>query len=290
MNQKNQWTLKLLLDDTIQKFQHVGIEQPEVDAKWMLMNYFDYSTVDYILNQNKVLDPLMVENFGKEVQRRLNREPLQYIHGYQQFRSLDFAVDPSVLIPRPETEMLIDLIIDHEEKEQAKILDIGTGTGCIAISLLWERKHWEGIALDISVDALDMAKKNVKTHEMEKRLQCIHSDLFSGLGEAHYKSFDVIVSNPPYIPDEDLHSLEPEVAQYEPHSALFGGEDGLDFYRRITKESPAYLKEGGQLFYEIGIHQSEAIVNMMEEEGFSHISVVNDLTGIPRFVYGTYQQ
>lgn len=283
---QNQLTLKQLQDDAIEQLRAIGIEQPEADVKWMLMDCLELSQVDYILKQREVLDNKQLEGFLKVLKRRLNGEPIQYIHGQQDFRGLLFNVDTNVLIPRPETEMLIDLILKEVNQQEGFILDIGTGTGCIPISLLHEQKKWQGVSVDISEGALKIAKQNVKRHDMTERLNLIHSNLFEKLGETYYNRFDIIVSNPPYIPIKDKEVLMPEVRDYEPHLALFGGEDGLDFYRRISIDAKHYLKEGGYLFYEIGIHQSEAVKNLMENNGFKAVTVVNDLTGIPRFVYG----
>ncbi|WP_105614262.1 peptide chain release factor N(5)-glutamine methyltransferase [Vallitalea okinawensis] len=279
-------TVRKLFEQGVARLKSHSIENPEVDTKWLLLDYLNLTNIDYILGQNKEVEEEIVKGFTALIERRASGEPVQYICGYQEFMGLTFNVNPNVLIPRQDTEVLVELILNNNVIDSGNLLDIGTGSGCISISLLENLKAWTGVAIDISEGALNTARLNAKEIDVNDRLTFIQSDLFEKLEEKDYNKFDIIVSNPPYIPRADIETLMQEVHDHEPHSALDGGEDGLDFYRKITKEAKKFLNKGGYLYYEIGIHQSKDIKNIFEENGYSSIQVVKDLAGIARVVYG----
>ncbi len=260
------------------------IDAPVVTAGAMLCfclgcdKAFLYSHEDYLLKEAER------DSYFDAIKRRIAGEPLQYITGSQEFMSFDFLVSSDVLIPRHDTEILVEAVIQAvKDKESITILDIGTGSGCIAISLAHFIKSSSVTAVDISKGALEVARKNAGRCGVEDRITFIESDLFSNISMSE---FDIIVSNPPYIPDEDIETLESQVKDFEPRSALDGGKDGLDFYRRITKDSVPFLKRNGLLAFEVGFNQSQDVVEIMKDS-FKEIKIEKDLAGIERVVMGT---
>ncbi len=216
------------------------------------------------------------------IERRSNREPFQHISGKQEFWGLDFRVSPEVLIPRPETENLVEAAIDVlRESIESEICEVGIGSGCISISILNDIKTARAIGLDISEDALLIAKENAKRHNVSQRLTLKISDLFDELsGEKFY----MIVANPPYVPASNMESLQPEVRNFDPVIALTDGKNGLSIIEKIIKRSPAYLMEGGFLLLEIGFNQSDHVGKMFDGEIWREIEIIPDLQGIPRIV------
>jgi release factor glutamine methyltransferase len=230
------------------------------------------------------------EALERLVQRRISGEPLQYILGHQEFWSINFKVDPRVLIPRPETELLVEqclLILSEKAFEQnPSVLEIGTGSGAIAIALAKAVKNILLIATDISRDALALAKENAKSGGVQDRIEFVNGDLFGPLRPSEEKGpFDLIVSNPPYIVRRKICTLAKEVKDHEPTIALNGGEDGLVFYRRIIPEAPSYLRAGGWLLLEVALGQGPDVSALIEEEGsFFKPGCIPDLSGIGRVV------
>ena len=223
------------------------------------------------------------------VQRRVSGEPLQYILGQQEFWSFDVKVAPQVLIPRPETELLVEQALSILESasfgKAARVLELGTGSGAIAISLAREVKEILVVATDVSEEALELARQNALRADVERRILFVQGDLFNALQSAEEKGpFDVIVSNPPYVPRPDIESLAKEVKN-EPRIALDGGEDGLDFYRRIISEAPAHLRAGGWLLLEMGQGQGARVSALIGEKvDFLRPQVHSDLSGIERVI------
>jgi len=229
-------------------------------------------------------DPLPREHaevFRRLVHRRAQREPLQYITGVREFWSLEFKVDPRVLIPRPETELVVEVALRlllqsalrfgltlplamHSALPMRRVLDVGTGSGCIAVALAKELPQAEVWATDVSQDALAVASENARHHDVAERVQFCQGDMFAPVAEYH-EGFDLIVSNPPYIAHDDLAVLQPEVRNWEPRYALDGGVDGLDFCRRLLSEGPTYLRSGGWLVMEIGQGQSTEVMRLVRE-------------------------
>ncbi len=219
-------------------------------------------------------------------QRRKGR-PMAYIIGNKEFMGLDFFVKEGVLIPRPDTEVLVEDIIEQAKKiDNPLIVDIGTGSGAISVSLAKYIQDSRVYSLDISDDALEIGKINAKNNEVEDRITFLKSNIFSAIENQEIK-FDIIVSNPPYIRKADIAGLEVDVRDYEPSLALDGGDDGLDFYRKITEDSIKFIKDNGILGYEVGYDQAEDVKKIMIQSGYSDIKILEDLASIQRVVIGT---
>ena len=223
----------------------------------------------------------------KYINDRINGRPVAYIVGNREFMGLDFFVKEGVLIPRPDTETLVEEIIElcKNKREQINILDIGTGSGAITVSLAKYIENSKVMSFDISDIPLEVGKINAINNEVDNKIEFVKSDVFSAIEDTE-KQFDVIVSNPPYIPKKDIETLHTQVKDYEPYNALEGGEDGLDFYRQITKESIDYLKQGGILAYEVGHDQAEDVSEIMKSYGYTKIYKKKDIQGIDRVVIG----
>ncbi len=220
------------------------------------------------------------------LEKRVSGMPLQYITGQQEFMSLMFRVSPDVLIPRQDTEILVETVIDYVKKidqSTVKILDIGTGSGCIAISLAYFLKNSLLTAIDISQAALDVAYSNAESAGVSGRVRFIKSNLFENICEN--ERFDIIVSNPPYITTGDIENLQVEVKCHEPAAALDGGPDGLEFYRSIIMAAPRFLNADGFLAFEVGFDQSKQVAALMQER-FCGISIIKDLSNVDRVVTG----
>ncbi len=255
----------------------------EIESKWMLCHVLDCSVLDLIIYKQQDITEEAHQELKEMIRRRTLREPIQYILGVHEFMGLPFKVGSGVLIPRQDTESLVEYIVNYVSEQPVKILDIGTGSGAIAIALAHFLNYAEVTSVDISDQALEIAHENVKMNGVEDRVELIRSDLFENV---KFDDFDIIVSNPPYISEADLKALEPEVKDHEPELALYGGLDGLDFYKKIIPEAVSHLKEKGLLIFEAGYDQSNAIVDLFEAYGYDNVGVFSDLRGIPRFIYG----
>jgi release factor glutamine methyltransferase len=222
--------------------------------------------------------------FRSLVKRRAEGEPLQYLKGSAEFFKLDFEVTPDVLIPRPETELLVEFALDLLRGMDAPhICDVGTGSGCIIISLLHEREEARGVGLDVSLAALAVARRNSVRHGVEPRLSLMPSDCFEALDEKGAR-FDLIVSNPPYVAEDALAGLQREVRDFEPRLALTPGGDGLKVIRRLLRDAPGFLQPGGHLLMEIGFDQHEVVRQLIDPEIWELLGIHPDLQGIPRTV------
>ncbi len=220
--------------------------------------------------------------FDSFLERRSTREPLQYITGVQEFYGLDFEVTPDVLIPRPETELVVECALDiHKTYQQNLICEIGIGSGCIAVSILKHSKFAHATGVDVSTRALAIAERNAAKHRVTDRLTLLRSDVFEALGD---RKFEIIVSNPPYVSVADIASLQPEVRDFEPHSALTEGGDGLSIIRRIVNQAPDHLTYAGHLIMEIGFGQSEQVEALFDPRVWAGPDFVTDLQGIRRVV------
>jgi release factor glutamine methyltransferase len=226
------------------------------------------------------------ERFRQFLERRAQGEPLQYITGHQEFYGLDFEVTPAVLIPRPETELLIEtaLKLFPGLDERIFICDVGTGSGCIAVTLLHELPQARALAIDISTAALEVAKRNAVSHEVTERIEFVESDCFSALNaeDPRQSHFNLIVANPPYVEEGAISGLQREVRNFEPLSALAAGVDGLAVIRRLLLEAGNFLTTGGHFVFEIGFEQSAAVKQLVSRETWKLLDVYNDLQGIPR--------
>ncbi len=255
-----------------QQLIEAGVDSPRLDAELLLAHSLGVSRATLRIH----LDDSIPEGVDGLLERRLLREPLSYILGKKEFFGRDFAVGPGVLVPRPETEILVERALKWlAGKPGARILDVGTGSGCIAITLALEMPGSQVCAVDISADALQAARSN--GHALGANVEWLELDGFPPGG-----TFDLVVSNPPYI--ASAYDLSPEVGQYEPSLALFGGEDGLDFYRRLATEAPNHLSPAGAMILEIGFDQGETVPRILEESGWVDCTVTPDLSGLPRVV------
>ena len=223
--------------------------------------------------------PEVLNEYERVLEKRAEHVPLQYITGEQEFMGMTFKVNSNVLIPRQDTEVLVEEVLKALEPGM-EVLDVCTGSGCILLSILKNAPTVRGTGSDVSKQALLVAKENARLHGLEA--EWVRGNLFDNVSGR----FDVIVSNPPYIPQAQIPTLMPEVQLFEPLAALDGGVDGLDFYRRIAALAPEYLKEDGLLFFEIGCDQAEDVRRIMTESGFAELSVEKDLAGLERVVKG----
>jgi len=225
-----------------------------------------------------------LRRFQEGVERRASGEPLQYITGVQDFYGREFRVTPDVLIPRPETELLVEAAIEGlNGNSQAFICDVGTGSGCIAVTLLCELRNACAVAVDVSRGALEVAKLNAGSHSVLDRIEFAISDCFGALDAGKYQ-FDLVVSNPPYVSAAMMAGLQREVRDHEPPLALSPGADGLSVIRRLMVEAPKFLKNEGHLVMEIGFDQSEAVKNLVDDSVWHLLEIRPDLQGIPRIV------
>ena len=259
---------------------------PRLDVETLLQKVLGVDRLYILLNLERVLSEDEEQLFTKFINERLNNRPIAYIVGNREFMGLDFFVKEGVLIPRPDTEVLVEEVIELAKKKDAKnILDIGTGSGAITVSLAKYLENVKVTSVDISDIALEIGKRNAISNEVDDRINFVKSDLFTNIDKE--TKFDIIVSNPPYIKREVIDTLDKQVKDYEPYNALEGGVDGLDFYRAITKQAKNYLKKGGILAYEVGHDQSEDVSKLMEMDGYTNIYTLKDLQQIDRVVIGT---
>lgn len=259
---------------------------PRLDVETLLQKVLGVDRLYILLNLERILSEDEEQLFNKFINERLNNRPIAYIVENREFMGLDFFVKEGVLIPRPDTEVLVEEVIELARQKHAKnILDIGTGSGAITVSLAKYLENIKVTSVDISDVALEIGKMNAISNEVDDRITFIKSDLFGNIDKEI--KFDIIVSNPPYIKREVIDTLDKQVKDYEPYSALEGGVDGLDFYRAITKQAKDYLKKGGILAYEVGHDQSEDVSKLMEIDGYTNIYTIKDLQQIDRVVIGT---
>lgn len=265
-----------------EQLQKAGITDAELDARLLLefICHTDRNAL-YAHGDQEIEDEKM-QDFLQLIEKRAAHIPLQHLTGEQNFMGLDFLVNEHVLIPRQDTEILVEEIM-RDLHDGIRILDMCTGSGCILLSLLHYSNDCSGVGVDVSEDALAVARLNAD-RLAEKQAVFIQSDLF----EKVEGSFDLIVSNPPYIRSQEIAGLMPEVREHEPHLALDGKDDGLHFYREIIKGAMPHLKRGGQLFFEIGYDQGEAVQALLAANGYTEIAVVKDYAGLDRVVYGTF--
>lgn len=278
------------------------IEEADLDARLLLEYVCQTNRNDLLVHGDKIVGEEEADAYLALISRRAGHIPLQYLTGTQEFMGLSFEVNESVLIPRQDTEILVEEVL-RELHDGMRILDMCTGSGCILISLLCYSNDCRGVGVDISGEALEVARRNAgrilnglqtgdsfgkddSTEEslLGKRAVWLQSDLFENVEG----KFEFIVSNPPYIASGEIPALMPEVRDYEPVLALDGSEDGLYFYRRIIEGSKNHLTGGGMLYFEIGCGQAEEVTRLMEQAGFTEVKIVKDLAGLDRVVYGTF--
>ena len=263
-----------------------GIPEPRREASSLLAFVIKEDAAFLIAHSDDSLAAPYKMMFDACVRRRAKHEPFQYIVGRQEFYGLDFDVTPDVLIPRPETEILVEKAIDLlSHIDTPRFYDLGVGSGCISVSIVHSIKTASGVGVDISGKALFVATRNAETNNVADRLTLRQGDLFDGLNER----FHMIVSNPPYIPAAELAALQPEVRDFEPHTALSGGDDGLDIIRRIVTGAPEFLETQGYLLLEIGFDQAGTVVDLFDQTLWQPPETVPDLQQIPRIVVARFR-
>ncbi len=260
----------------------IGSPDGRRDADTLLAHILHCDRMWLLAHPDAALSEAQLAQLHSIAARRAAREPLQYITGHQEFYGVDLRVNPDVLIPRPETERLVEAVLlwatQFHDERTLQIADIGTGSGAIAIALATHLAGANFTATDISAAALEVARDNARTHSCDDRIQFLHCDLLPALEPGFH--FDAMVSNPPYVPAGDAATMQPEVVQHEPHSALFAGDDGLEVYRRLVPAAYAALREHGLLALEIGHGQRDALNNLLQ--GWNNIRFIDDYQSIPR--------
>jgi release factor glutamine methyltransferase len=279
-------TIGEILNVSVEALSKAGVDEARLDARLILAHALDLTPEKVFGYPEKELDQDGLARIEALVARRAEREPLALITGEKEFWSLRFAVSPDTLIPRPDSETLIEAVLAAypEKNASLRILDLGTGTGCLLLSLLSEYKNATGMGTDFSQGALKVARQNARSFDLSMRAGFILADWHENVSS--FGTFDVVVSNPPYVPDGEESSLQPEVAQYEPHSALFAGIDGLQDYRAITSMLSGLANVGASVFFEVGINQANAVMRIMEKAKMTDILVRPDLAGVERCVSG----
>ncbi|MGC3974278.1 MAG: peptide chain release factor N(5)-glutamine methyltransferase [Nitrospira sp.] len=280
-------SLGALLRESESRLDAAGIDQPALESAWLVEQVLKLSPLMQRVNAERGITPAECEGVRALIARRANREPLQYLLGTQEFCGRDFCVTPSVLIPRPESALLVDEAVRRcAQTSAATIVDVGTGSGCLAVSVGLALPTARILAIDASADALMVARANMAQHGVDSRISCFHGDLLAPISQEGLMSqIQVIISNPPYIADGDIATLQPEVRGFEPRVALAGGPDGMDVHRRLLEQAPAYLKPGGVLLMEVGLGQAAAVCRHAEQRGRFHTyAVLQDEGGIDRVV------
>ena len=296
-------TVAEIYKSTVDELNTVGVPEAEENARLLLEAYFGVKRIDILVEPGKSIDESHYEDFRAALDRRKKREPIQHILGKTCFMGLDFKITPDVLIPRPDTEILVEEVL-RNLSDGSRVLDLCTGSGCILTSLLKFSNYCEGVGIDISEKALALARENAESILGSRNgsesdtdgpagdkavIEFLQGDLFEPLRERSGKDdrFDIIVSNPPYIRSEVIDTLEPEVRDHEPRIALDGLNNGLYFYERIIPEAVSFLAPGGMLFFETGFDQGSDVADLMKKQGYIDVNIVKDYSGLDRVVYGT---
>ncbi len=272
------------LQAAVERLKAKNIDSPRLDAEILLAHVLNCRRLSLYVDFDKILSLESVLRFNKLVNQRLNNFPVAYLTGKKDFMGLSFTVNKNVLIPRPDTEILTEFVGEYLRSLNKNTIfaDLGTGSGAICISILKFVKSTRAIAVDISNDALEVAKFNANKFHVDDKIEFLFGNLFEPI---KFKIFDAIVSNPPYIPTCELKTLQSEVKK-EPLIALDGGEDGLNFYRRILNDAPKFLAQNGLLAVEIGINQAKSVKKLFEAANFADIEIFKDLAGIERVIAG----
>lgn len=283
--QEDAWTIKRILDWTTNFLREKESDNPRLEAEVLLAFACSCQRIQLYTRYHEVLDDTTRARMRELVKRRANSEPVAYLVGFREFFSLDFRVTSDVLIPRPETETLVlELIEEARTKNKTTILDLCTGSGCIVVSAAVNLPSSNFVAVDISEDALEIAKENAATHEVVDRIDFLQGDLFESIDAS--MQFDIIASNPPYISPEEIETLIPDVKDHEPKLALDGGDLGLEIVNRLIDQIHTYLKPGGLFLCEISPEQWPQVqAKINSTNRFESVKIVNDLAGRERIVY-----
>ncbi len=279
------WTVARLLEWTTGHFSTKKTDSPRLEAEILLSQAMGCKRIELYVRHEEFPEEAVLERFRNLVRRRALGEPVAYLVGYKEFFSLSFQVSKAVLIPRPDSETLVDQalsVIKAQNQPDLRVLDLGTGSGCLAIVLAKLVPTLEVTAIDLMQPAIDLARINAQKHKVENRIQFLVGDLFCPLEPGD--TFDLIVSNPPYIPTSEIAHLDATVRDFEPKTALDGGEDGLVFYKRILADAKNRLNPNGTLLLEVGFDQAESVLPLARERGFQKVIAVPDRNRIPRII------
>ncbi len=292
-----QCSIKQILSNATDKLNKININSPQLEARVLLQHIINKPIEYLLINLDEQLNQSEIEAFEKLLERRLKHEPIAYITGVKEFYSREFIVNKHVLIPRSDTEVLVDVVSQchsrvggNPEKKQLdsvakprndSILELGTGSGCIAISLLCELPNAKAVATDISLDAIEVARNNALKRQVSNRIKIIHSDWFENIKD---QKFDVIVSNPPYISYTEKPEMVLETLNHEPHLALFAEEDGLQAYRIIAENAKQFLKPTGKIILEIGFNQADKVSKIFLDYGYNIDNIYKDLQSHSRVI------
>lgn len=282
--------IKELLNRSDQFLAEKGIESSRLDAEVLMADLLDMERINLYVKYDYPLKNAEINKYRKMIKQRAQRIPVAYIIEKKEFMSLDFKIKEGVLIPRPETENLVETVINYcrdNEIKNPQIIDVGTGSGAIAVSLAYYLSEAKVVGVDLSAKALKVARSNMEKHELSERMSILKSDLLSEFIKREIKGIDIIVSNPPYISKTEMEELPPEVKK-EPKKALAAGEDGLDYYRRLIPEAEKVLKNGGKLFLEIGYQQAEAVENIFGEN-WTQVELQKDYSDNDRIISALFQ-
>lgn len=269
-----------------------SIDTPQLDAEVLLCYLLNIERIQLHIYPEREIAQEICQKFWEVVEKRKKQVPVQYLTNRQEFMGLDFYVDQRVLIPRGDTEILVEEVLRLYRQglysENVKLLDLGTGSGAIGLSLAKLIDRSQVTLVDISADALEVAQINADLIGVSNKVEFYHGDLFEALkGDRAHMNFHFVLSNPPYISRRVIETLSPQVKEYEPYNALDGGEDGLDFYRKIVERAMEFILPGGWLVVEIGFDQGPAVKELLEARGFHAVEIIRDLAGLDRVVKGT---
>lgn len=272
------------------RLEQAGIDSARMDARLLLGHVLGGGAERVLAEKGRTLTPDEAQAFERLLSRRLSREPISYILGRREFWSLDFKVTPATLTPRPDTETLVEAVLEHASVPVADVLDLGTGSGCIVLALLSEWRDARGVGVDASADALAVARENAASLAQSGSILADHARfVLADWTEPDWARdvggpFDVVVSNPPYIPAGDMDGLDEDVRGFEPLTALVGGLDGLDAYRAIVKNVQGMVRSNGILAFEVGIGQADDVASILASAGYNVLEKRKDLAGIARVV------
>lgn len=286
---KKKWKIRELIKFSIDFLEQKGIDEARLNTELLLSHALQCPRLRLYTEQETILSNSEIRKFKALLERRINHEPYQYIIGSANFMGLTLRVDQRVLIPRPETEVLVDSLVMYmkeflADREAIDILDIGCGSGNIPIALCKFMQKVRVVSIDVSQEALDVAKLNATVHGVKERITFLERDVFNSITEVLAKQFHVIVSNPPYVGADEWETLQTEIRRYEPRNAVSDFKDGYSFYKRISEISSSLLEDDGCIAFEVGYGQMNGVSRILRESGLSDQQIISDLSNIPRVI------
>ncbi len=288
MTSDDPWTVRRVLDWTIEYLKENDCETPRLDAEILLAHARNCQRIQLYTQYDQPLSENERSLMRSLVKRRAAAEPVAYLVGHREFFSLDFEVAPEVFIPRPDTETLVSLTLDLLKPiSEPQVLELCAGTGCVPVAIAKNHPTVSITTVEKNPAPFAVAQRNIEKHAVTKRVNLLQGDLFTPVSAQ--KQFDIVVSNPPYIPKPEIETLEADVRSHEPHAALNGGEDGFDIIRVLIEQSPNFLKDGGWLLFELSPEQAETACQLMRNHGYSQVRSEDDLSAQPRVVLGCWQ-